>query len=54
MDNVRSGIGSASGSLAQKPGTQSNLGVIQSGMGGRDLKMKRNPVVRQLTAKDFV
>lgn len=53
MDSIRSGIGKSSGSLSPLPGTMSNSGVIQSGMGGRDFKMKPNKVVRQRTAKDF-
>ena len=53
MDNVRKGIGIAGGSLGSVPGAVPNTGIIQSGLGGRDLKMKPNQVVRQRTAKDF-
>ena len=30
-----------------------NIGVIQSGMGGRKLGLSRNPIVRQHSAKGF-
>lgn len=53
MSNIRRGLGGAAGSLSELSGTTSNVGVIQSGLGGRDLKMKPNKVVRNLTAKDF-
>lgn len=54
LNNVRSGMGGAAGSLSEAPGTTSIVGVVQSGLGGRDLKMKPNKVVRNLTAKDYV